>query len=115
MKALKDDLPIITAGSIELPKDAEDAINYGASFAALGRELIREPKWVQKVLSNDEESIRVKLSPGDMDDLAIPGGTQPYLIEFFSEVMNFTTSSKGNINLSDRMAPMEGYQQNKYE
>ncbi|WP_081341216.1 oxidoreductase [Streptococcus gallolyticus] len=59
---LNNQTPIITVGSIKTPQDAEDAMTLGADFIALGRELINEPKWVQKIESNDETSIRLQTS-----------------------------------------------------
>ena len=59
---LNNQAPIITVGSIKTPQDAEDAMTLGADFIALGRELINEPKWVQKIESNDETSIRLQTS-----------------------------------------------------
>jgi NADH:flavin oxidoreductases, Old Yellow Enzyme family len=41
-------LPIISVGSIEKPADAQKIIDAGIDFAAIGRESIREPNWVQK-------------------------------------------------------------------
>lgn len=105
---LNNQTPIITVGSIKTPQDAEDAMTLGADFIALGRELINEPKWVQKVESNDETSIRLQISPKDMDDLAIPAGMQDYLIGTYKDAIDFT-SNQSHTKYSSQMAPMEGY------
>ncbi|EAV39852.1 NADH-dependent flavin oxidoreductase [Oenococcus oeni ATCC BAA-1163] len=64
-------LPLISVGSVEQPADAEKVLDAGIDFVAIGRELLREPNWVQKVESNDEESIRYTISIQDLDELGI--------------------------------------------
>ncbi|OJG67978.1 hypothetical protein RV09_GL002089 [Enterococcus moraviensis] len=103
-------VPLIGVGSVELPEDAENVLADGADLVAVGRELIREPHWVQKIEAGDVESIRTKLSPFDMDELAIPTVMQVYLKEAFSRVMHFTTDSNAIQNYSDSLAPMEGFE-----
>ncbi|OIK57534.1 NADH-dependent flavin oxidoreductase, partial [Oenococcus oeni] len=64
-------LPLISVGSVEQPADAEKVLDAGIDFVAIGRELLREPNWIQKVESNDEESIRYTISIQDLDELGI--------------------------------------------
>lgn len=103
-------VPLITVGSIELPKDAEEAMEGGADLVAMGRELIREPKWIEKVMDGDEESIRTTLSPSEMTELSIPPVTQDYLQKSFYDVMHFTTDKKEREVYVDHVAPMEGFE-----
>lgn len=63
--------PIIGVGDIETPAQAEKVMDANLDFVALGRELIREPRWVQKVESGDENSIRYQVSKSDFEDLNI--------------------------------------------
>jgi 2,4-dienoyl-CoA reductase-like NADH-dependent reductase (Old Yellow Enzyme family) len=91
---LKNDVPIIAVGGIELPSDAEDALNLGADFAAMGKQLLREPKWVQKVLNNDEGNIRTRISAMELEELIVPPGMQTYLTTFYKEVMNYSVAPK---------------------
>jgi 2,4-dienoyl-CoA reductase-like NADH-dependent reductase (Old Yellow Enzyme family) len=98
--------PLIEVGSIERPEQAEDAIDRGATFAALGRELIREPQWVEKVKAGEEKSIRYTLSPVEMDVLGIPSGFQTSLRTEFINSMNFTDQMTEEY--LDKAAPMEG-------
>lgn len=100
---LSQQVPLIGIGSIETPQDAEDALANGANLIAIGRELIREPKWVQKVASGNEASIRMTLDPKEMDELAIPAAMQSFLTGAFFEAMHFTT---------DELAPIEGAEKN---
>ena len=103
-------VPLIGIGSVEHPDEAEEVLQDGADLIAIGRELIREPKWVQKVAIGDIASIRTKLSPLDMDELAIPSVMQVYLTESFNSVMHFTTDSASVQNYQDTLAPMEGFE-----
>lgn len=82
--------PVIVVGSIETPEDVENALDMGATLAAIGREFIREPLWIDKVISNDIDSIRYNISPNEMDELKIPRGLQYSLLTEFKEIMNFT-------------------------
>ncbi|MGV7648672.1 oxidoreductase, partial [Mycobacterium kansasii] len=61
VRVLDNKKPLIGIGSIERPEDAEEVIHAGATLAALGRELIREPKWVQKVEAGDLANIRYQI------------------------------------------------------
>ncbi|MFC6289982.1 NADH-dependent flavin oxidoreductase [Levilactobacillus angrenensis] len=51
-------VPLISVGSVATPQQAEDVMDDGVEFVALGRELIREPQWVQKVENGHEDTIR---------------------------------------------------------
>ncbi|WP_461224598.1 NADH-dependent flavin oxidoreductase [Lacticaseibacillus suihuaensis] len=103
-------LPLIGVGSIERPEDAQATLDLGADFAALGRELLREPQWVQKVAAGEAASLRLTLSPADMAELAIPPVMQVYLRESFGEVMHFTTDAQAAADYQARLAPMEGFE-----
>lgn len=67
-------------GSIIIPVDAEKVVAAGIDFAAIGREIIVELKWVQKVAAGDEASIRYTLSETDLADLAIPLAMRQYML-----------------------------------
>ncbi len=101
---------LIGIGSVELPEDADAVLKDGADFVAIGRELIREPQWVQKVMANDSASIRLQISPFDLAELAIPTVMQTYLKESFNSVMNFTTDTDGKQDYQKSLAPMEGFE-----
>lgn len=99
---------LIGVGSVESPADAEAALADGADFVAIGRELIREPKWVQKVAAG--EPLRNTLSPYDLDELAIPGAMQEYLQTAFRSVMYFTEDGTDFDSYQNNLAPMEGFE-----
>lgn len=69
-----DKVPIIGVGSIKTPDDALKARNTGVPLLALGRELVLEPKWVQKVQAGEEESISTTLTKHDQERLMVPDG-----------------------------------------
>lgn len=64
-------LPMIVVGDVQTPDDAEKASSAGFELVALGRQSIREPRWVQKVIHGDETAIRYSISPDDLDELGI--------------------------------------------
>ncbi len=103
-------IPLIGVGSLEQPADAEATINDGADFVAIGRELLREPQWVQKVATNTPASLRTTFSALDMDELAIPGAMQEYLRTAFRSVMHFTDDETAQASYQNTLAPMEGFE-----
>lgn len=109
-KITNHELPLIGIGSVETATDAENVLAGGADLVAIGRELLREPQWVQKISNDDEASIRYKMSPSEMDELAIPRVMQVYLRESFKKVMHFTTDKTAADNYQNQVAPMEGFE-----
>lgn len=65
-------VPVIGVGSIHTPDDAVKALETGVALIALGREIITEPDWVEKVIDGREEEIRTSLSKADQERLVIP-------------------------------------------
>lgn len=102
--------PLIGVGSVETPADADTVLAMGASLVAMGREMIREPQWMEKVLDGDEDSIRYQLSPSEMDELRIPVAMQYYLKGAFYSVMHFTTDPAAAADYQNEAAPMEGFE-----
>jgi tRNA-dihydrouridine synthase len=101
---------LIVIGSVEKPAEADNVLENGADLVAIGRELLREPQWVQKIMSGDEASIRKTISPSDLDELVIPPVMQTYLKESFYNVMHFTTDMNQAENYQHQVAPMEGFE-----
>ena len=102
--------PLIGVGSVETPQDAEAVMDLGVDLVAMGREMIREPQWVEKVANHDEASLRYQLSPDEMDELKIPRGLQTFLQEGFYSVMHFTTDPHAAVDYQNQVAPMEGFE-----
>ncbi|MDZ5472270.1 NADH-dependent flavin oxidoreductase [Bacillus sp. 31A1R] len=65
-------VPLIGVGSIHTADEALKAIRTGVPLLALGRELIMEPDWVEKVEKGRESEIATTLSKKDQERLVIP-------------------------------------------
>ncbi|OLS36333.1 NADH-dependent flavin oxidoreductase [Alkalihalophilus pseudofirmus] len=65
-------VPIIGVGSLHTADDVKKALDTGVPFVSLGRELIMEPKWIEKVQSGKESDIATTLSRKDQETLVIP-------------------------------------------
>jgi len=66
-------VPIIGVGSIRTPDQAAEALKKsGVSLLALGRELIIEPQWVEKVEEANDSQIRTTVHPSAQSQLTIP-------------------------------------------
>ncbi|OCA83269.1 NADH-dependent flavin oxidoreductase [Bacillus sp. FJAT-27225] len=71
-EAVGDKVPVIGVGSLHTPDEVIKAMNTGVPLIALGRELVVEPRWVQKVRDGEESSIAVNLSRNDQEKLVVP-------------------------------------------
>ncbi|MDF2681103.1 MAG: NADH-dependent flavin oxidoreductase [Brevibacillus sp.] len=71
-KQVGDRVPVIGVGSIHTADEALKAFESGVPLIALGRELILEPEWVEKVEQGRESEIQVELSLNDQARLDIP-------------------------------------------
>lgn len=67
-----DRVPVIGVGSIYTADDALKALQTGIPLIALGRGLIIEPDWVEKVKQGRESEIATKLNKNDQKRLVIP-------------------------------------------
>ena len=66
-------VPIIGVGSIHTPDQAIEALEKtGIPLIALGRELIMEPQWVEKIEQGKEKEIKTTINPSDQANLSIP-------------------------------------------
>lgn len=89
-KVVDHQVPMIVVGQLTKPADVEKVMDAGFEFAAMGQELIREPNWVQKVMANDEKSIRYELSPSDLDELGITEPLWDFLKGPFKDAIHIT-------------------------
>lgn len=67
-----DRVPLIGVGSIYTADDALKALESGVPLIALGRELIIDPDWVEKVEQGQESEIVTKLNKDHQQQLVIP-------------------------------------------
>lgn len=93
-EVLADDLPLMVVGHLASPAQVEKLIAAGVQFAAMGRELIREPKWVQKVEADDEQAIRYTFSLRDLDELKITPPLLNFLRTAFKKGFPISTDEK---------------------
>lgn len=68
---INNKVPLISVGSIKTPSDAEKALDY-SQLIALGKQLIIDPKWVQKIENDDEQSIQTFLKLSQKTSYHIP-------------------------------------------
>lgn len=67
-----DKVPVIGVGSIYTPDEALKAIQIGLPLIALGRELIIDPDWVQKIAEGKETQINTEINKENQHQLVIP-------------------------------------------
>ncbi|ASS92996.1 NADH-dependent flavin oxidoreductase [Peribacillus simplex] len=67
-----DQVPLIGVGSIYTADDAIKALQSGVPLIALGREIIIDPEWVQKVEQGREAEIVTKINKDNQQKLDIP-------------------------------------------
>ncbi|RNB79719.1 NADH-dependent flavin oxidoreductase [Brevibacillus fluminis] len=65
-------VPVIGVGSLYTPDDVAKAMQTGVPLIALGRELVVEPEWVEKVAEGREANIATTLTRDDQEKLSIP-------------------------------------------
>ncbi|PPA70786.1 NADH-dependent flavin oxidoreductase [Jeotgalibacillus proteolyticus] len=67
-----EQIPVIGVGSLHTPEDVEKAMSGGVPLVSLGRELIMEPKWVEKAANGKADQIRTDISVNDREELTVP-------------------------------------------
>ncbi|TXC89552.1 NADH-dependent flavin oxidoreductase [Metabacillus litoralis] len=71
-ETINNRVPLIGVGSIYSAQDAREAFESGVPLLALGRELIIDPDWVQKLEEDKEDEIVTKLDKDKQEQLVIP-------------------------------------------
>ncbi|WP_053374993.1 hypothetical protein [Paenibacillus sp. FJAT-27812] len=95
-----DRIPVMGVGMLRTPDEVMKALETGIPLLALGRELIMEPHWVQKVEAGEEEKIRTTLSKEDQKELVIPDQMWEYYTSIPGWVPHRLSRVRANINLS---------------
>ncbi|MEK4046183.1 NADH-dependent flavin oxidoreductase [Paenibacillus sp. FSL H8-0048] len=67
-----DKAPVIGVGSLYSAADALKSLDSGISLVALGRPLLIEPDWVQKLAGGRADEIKTELDPDAQAELVIP-------------------------------------------
>lgn len=65
-------VPVIAAGLVRTPDDAESALAKGLALVAIGQGLVMNPKWVELASSGQSTAIATTLDVGRVPRLAIP-------------------------------------------
>ncbi len=71
-------MPIIGVGDVRTKADAEDMLQ-NTDLVAVGRALLLDPHWTEKMMTGHEDLINTKLSRVDQDVLMISNGTWDFL------------------------------------
>ena len=71
-EAVAGRVPVLAGGAIYTEEDGRNALATGVDFITLGRALIIEPEWVQKVAARSGSSIRTVLRAHDREALTMP-------------------------------------------
>jgi 2,4-dienoyl-CoA reductase-like NADH-dependent reductase (Old Yellow Enzyme family) len=71
-EAVGDRVPVIGVGSIYTAEDAGNALSSGIPLIGLGRGLLIDPEWVQKIEQGREEEIVTKLDIDKQQELVMP-------------------------------------------
>lgn len=80
-------VPLIGIGDVRTKEDAENVLQH-SELVGLGRILLSEPHWVNKVLNNKENLIRVNISQEDREELIITNGVWGFLEDMMPERLN---------------------------
>ncbi|WP_444685355.1 NADH-dependent flavin oxidoreductase [Alkalicoccus luteus] len=70
--AVGERIPVVGVGSLHTPDDVDKAMEGGVPLMAIGRELVVEPHWIEKVAEGREDEIRTELSVDDREELVVP-------------------------------------------
>lgn len=72
LEKINNRVPLIGVGSIYSADQAREAFQTGIAFLALGRELIIDPDWVQKIEAEKEDDINTLLDVNKQEELEVP-------------------------------------------
>lgn len=64
--------PVIAAGGLRTPAQAQQALEMGLTCVAVGQGLVMNPDWVQLAASGHVQNIAIDLDPRKSEQLAIP-------------------------------------------
>lgn len=79
-KEVGKDIPLIGVGQVATPDDAVKAMNdFGIPLIAIGRQLIVDPDWVEKVEDGEEETILTEIKASNREALKIPDAMWEYV------------------------------------
>ena len=65
-------IPLVAAGGIRTPAQAESALDMGLSLVAVGQGLVMNPDWIAHARTGRDSAIRLSLSASDVVATSIP-------------------------------------------
>ncbi|MEJ5053372.1 NADH-dependent flavin oxidoreductase [Sphingobacterium sp. MYb382] len=65
-------VPVIAAGQVTTPTEADEALSLGLDMVAIGRSMVVNPKWAQYANEGNEENITMILNTELADEKKIP-------------------------------------------
>lgn len=86
-QTLNGKVPLIGIGDIRTKEDAENVLQH-SELVGLGRILLSEPHWVNKILTNKENLIRLNISQEDREELIISNGVWGFLEDMMPDRLN---------------------------
>lgn len=80
LETINGRVPLIGVGSIITADDAKEALETGVDLIAIGREMIVDPDWVQKIQEGREDEISIVIFTDQQEELIIPDGLWDQII-----------------------------------
>ncbi|HDZ8831635.1 TPA: NADH-dependent flavin oxidoreductase [Aeromonas dhakensis] len=74
LEHVENRIPVLAAGMLRTPKQAQAALELGLSLVAVGKGLVMNPNWVELALSGSDEQLSQALAPNLREALSIPNG-----------------------------------------
>lgn len=65
-------IPVIAAGQVRTPEQAQSALEFSLSLVAVGQGLVMNPEWVELAQSDAGREIAVALSPSMVSEIVLP-------------------------------------------
>jgi 2,4-dienoyl-CoA reductase-like NADH-dependent reductase (Old Yellow Enzyme family) len=65
-------IPVIAAGKLRTPEQAQEALSRGLPLVAIGKGLVINPEWVALVKAGRINEIQTSLNPRAVKELTIP-------------------------------------------
>lgn len=72
LRRVADRIPVIAAGLLRSPQQAEKALDLDLPLIAIGKALVMNPDWVALAQLGQFDEIALELNPADVPELSIP-------------------------------------------
>lgn len=74
VKRIRGRVPLIAVGGIQTSQDVRAVLELGIPMIAVGKSLLLDPDWTEKITEGREEDIIRRYHPSIQDDLKLPAG-----------------------------------------